>query len=152
MVCFFLPSLFVFLNILIFSYILYLYKKIISLLIASCFRNLNKQRRNCILLEQVQTDENEHNRTFSHNELGYFLPSQPLLQAFLTNRRDMPMIPVYLPSESSKNESNSNAKHCRLKRAPRVARRVHRCDILGSVNTPRDTAIATTLSAGNYMS
>lgn len=79
----------------------------------------------------------------SNNELSTLLPPQPLLQAFLSSRRDFPL-PVCLPNETARNESPR--RYPRFKRAERINRGGQRTN---TRRVQRDMAIANSLSAGH---
>lgn len=81
----------------------------------------------------------------SNNELSTLLPTQSLLQAFLTSRRDLPLT-VCLPGDAVRMDSPQ--RHSRLRRSSNLNRR-QCCGRPSTRNNQRDTVIASSLSAGH---
>lgn len=80
----------------------------------------------------------------SNNELSTLLPTQPLLQAFLASRKDLPL-PLCLPGDAVRIDS---PQRYRFRRSGSVYRR-QCCSRPSLRNNLRDTAIASSLSAGH---
>lgn len=111
-------------------------------------RKLSVPRRSGKAASRQRNEPNyqEASSSGSNTELSTLLPPQPLLQAFLSSRRDY-TLPVCLPGETGRTDSPQ--RYPRLKRISRP-NRTQGCNArTGGRRAQREMAIASTLSAGH---